>query len=181
MSQSLIPLTGAALLGFLHAGPPSLLLSVADGCNKTAPGHKMDGGYPRGSELTAIDDDKATINNEHELQLKLLRAIESGVAQQATKKDLAALVEQLSEYTNVHFLSEQLLMRMYEYPAYQEHKQHHDELVTQIKALQQRLGSGNGDETASLVATLRDWLTGHIERDDAAFTRYLEQHIQSNS
>ena len=137
----------------------------------------IDAENPRGSDLTAIDNDKTTVQNEHEIQLKLLQAIENGVTQQVTEKDLAALVEQLLEYTNVHFLSEQLLMRMYNYPAYQEHQQHHDELVTQIRALQQRLNSGNGEETAALVISLRDWLTGHIEQHDAAFTRYLERHL----
>ena len=131
--------------------------------------------------MTAVDDDKSTVKNEHELQFKLLRAIESGLAQQAAKKDLVVLVEQLSEYTKVHFLSEQLLMRMYGYPAYQEHQQHHDELITQITALGKKFSSGNGDETSTLVASLRDWLTGHIEQDDATFARYLEQHLQGNN
>ena len=141
----------------------------------------MVGCHPRSTELTAIDNDRATIQNEHDLQFKLLRAVESAVAQQLNEKDLATLVEQLSEYTNVHFLSEQLLMRMYDYPAYQEHQQRHDELVTQIMALKQKLNSGNEEETTKLIASLRDWLTGHIERDDAIFTRYLERHLHQHS
>lgn len=118
--------------------------------------------------------DNATIRNEHDVQIRLLEAIEKGAAEQRPGHELSELVDQLVEYTNVHFLSEQLLMRMYAYPAYAEHEDHHNELLDRIKDMQGTLMGGDEERLPQMARSLQEWITGHIERDDALFSRYLE-------
>lgn len=124
------------------------------------------------SAMTAA---RATMRGEHDVQLRLLEAIEKAAAQRRPDHELAELVEQLVEYTNVHFLSEQLLMRMYAYPGYAEHEDHHDELLDRIKELEAQLADGDEEQLQLTARSLQEWVSGHIGRDDALFARYLEE------
>ena len=130
---------------------------------------------------TGIKSDNTTIHNEHAVQIKLLRAVEEGVAGDLGSGELAELVTQLFEYTKVHFLSEQLLMRMHGYPDYQEHQQHHDELLARIGDLYALLHGQDRQDAATLATSLREWVLGHIGHDDSAFSRYLEQELEGKS
>ncbi len=124
---------------------------------------------------SVMSTDNSAMRNEHDVQIRLLEAIEKGAAAQRPGHELSDLVDQLVEYTNVHFLSEQLLMRMYAYPAYAEHEDHHNELLDRIKDLQGTLADGDEEQLQQMARSLQEWVTGHIKRDDALFSRYLEE------
>ena len=124
------------------------------------------------SAMTAAS---AALRREHDVQLRLLEAIEKAAAHRRPDHELAELVDQLVDYTNVHFLSEQLLMRMYAYPAYAEHEDHHNELLDGIRELEARLAAGDEEQLQRAARNLQEWVNGHIGRDDAMFARYLEE------
>src|ERR1043165_1814593 len=91
-----------------------------------------------------------SMDAEHRLQVTLVNAIEDlvrgGKDAEATGKTIA----QLAEFTNVHFLSEELMMRLYSYPQHDAHKLEHARLVEQVGTLQRHLTAGDGQ--AALVA-----------------------------
>lgn len=130
------------------------------------------------STMTAAS---AAMRREHDVQLRLLEAIEKAAARRRPDHELAELVDQLVEYTNVHFLSEQLLMRMYAYPAYAEHEDHHNVLLDRIKELEGQLAEGDEEQLQLTARSLHEWIDGHIGRDDAMFARYLEEGSAASS
>ena len=65
--------------------------------------------------------DAGVVDGEHEVLLGLLKSLEK-IAKTGKKKDRAGdLLDQLATYAEVHFMSENLLMRLYEYPDYDDH------------------------------------------------------------
>ena len=91
----------------------------------------------------------------------------------ADKAQLGTLLDRLIEFTNIHFMSEQVLMRQQAYPGRPAHEAEHDQLMDQMRDFQMRIESGERTLTAADLSTLRDWVFRHIRTKDTAFAQYL--------
>jgi hemerythrin len=83
----------------------------------------------------SVAADARGISREHQVQIRLMQALAQAVAQ---GDDIAPLLAELSEYSRAHFLSEELLMRLYDYPDYDTHVHDHERMVEWIEALEAR-------------------------------------------
>lgn len=111
----------------------------------------------------------ASIDAEHRLQVSLVNAIEE-LVRSGGDPDLAArTVAQLVDFTNVHFLSEELMMRLYAYPQHDAHKAEHARLVEQVADIRRRMEAREQAAALETVRTLHEWLTKHIRSMDQAF------------
>ncbi|MGA8155403.1 MAG: bacteriohemerythrin [Rhodoplanes sp.] len=113
------------------------------------------------------------LDREHQGQIDLLLAIETELGGAGDTARLAALLDQLIEYTNIHFMSEQVEMRQQVYPGLPAHEAEHDQLMEQMRDFQQRIASAERTLDAADISTLRDWVLRHIRSKDAAFAEYL--------
>jgi hemerythrin len=120
----------------------------------------------RGESPLGLSDVEA----EHALQYKLLGAAERLLA--AGDAGAREVVQQLYDYSEAHFGSEQVLMRLHSYPEYQSHEREHGDLLTALRNLLDRIGEEGG---ASAAGALRRWLTAHIHHADEAFVEYLRR------
>ena len=110
------------------------------------------------------------VEAEHALQYKLLSEAERLLTEGNT--DAAReVVQQLHDYSEAHFGSEQVLMRLHSYPGYQSHLREHGDLLTALRQL--LAGVGTGPATAS-AADLRRWLTSHVHHADQAFLDFMQ-------
>lgn len=87
--------------------------------------------------------------------------------------DAGAILDQLVAYTAVHFMAEQLLMRLHGYSGFDAHQQEHDRLIEQVQELQQRFRSGDMTLTLATIDSLEAWLVGHIHGMDQALSAFL--------
>jgi hemerythrin len=119
--------------------------------------------------LTANPAGLADVEAEHALQYKLLseaeRLMEAGEGRAARE-----VVQQLYAYSEVHFASEQVLMRLHSYPGYQAHEREHGDLLTALGNLLTSLAEDDGSGEAGV---LRRWLTAHIRHADQAFLDFM--------
>lgn len=88
-------------------------------------------------EIHSIVADVSGIHREHQVQIRLMQALAAAVAR---GENIAPTLSQLSEYSRVHFLSEELLMQLYDYPDYATHVQDHERLVAWLDELEGRKG-----------------------------------------
>lgn len=116
------------------------------------------------------------IDGEHKVQLGLLVALSDGLTKKLPQADLTAIVGQLIEFTNVHFMSEQLLMRLYSYPDLDGHEAEHDRLLDQARALEAGIAAGDLTLSGAVLETLRTWLLDHIGGMDKGFATYLTRN-----
>ncbi len=112
---------------------------------------------------------------EHQGQIDLLLDIERELAGAGDKARLATLLDRLVEFTSLHFMSEQVLMRERAYPGFAAHEAEHDQLMDQIRDFQKRVDSGERALEATDLAALRDWVMRHIRTQDAAFAQYCAE------
>jgi len=114
---------------------------------------------------------------EHRVQRELLRRLQETLAQGDEERSASGdLLGQLLDYSEAHFLSEQLLMRLHSYPAYEEHVQEHDRLIETLRTLSEDWARGGGEATGNLLRRVEDWLLTHMRTTDEALAAYLAEH-----
>src|SRR5689334_7710614 len=110
-----------------------------------------------------------SIDTEHKLQVSLVNALEELIRQGKDPALAAKTITQLVDFTNVHFLSEELMMRLYSYPQHDQHKLEHARLTEQVAQLQQRVEAGEQKAALDTIEELHRWLDGHIRSMDQGF------------
>lgn len=113
---------------------------------------------------------------EHRVQLGLVRALRETLEAGGDRSASSAILRQLLDYSDAHFLSEQLLMRLYAYPAYQDHVLEHDRLAGELRSLAESWEGGQGASAAGLLARVEEWLSTHMATTDTALEAYLAEH-----
>ena len=122
-------------------------------------------------ELTTGVDE---MDREHALELQIVRAIQKALATE-DRSQVPELLQQLEDFTNAHFLGEQLLMRMHAYPGFQAHQEEHDRLMNELVHLASSISEGDPTDAARQAEELERWLITHIQSEDQTFAEYLKQ------
>ena len=106
----------------------------------------------------------AATDAEHGIQLGLLEASISALSREAPNAD--ELVEQLYTYSEAHFLSEQLLMRMAARSNYEGHVEQHGELMQDLDKARAELQKGRPAAAQAALEGHRERLLEHIRSWD---------------
>ncbi len=124
-------------------------------------------------------ESQRTLDNEHLVQLGLVDALVAAVDGGEPAANVLQLVTQFIDYTELHFMSEQLLMRRHAYPAHDEHVADHESILEQLQALRTR-SEHDADTplTAERAHSLKGQMLGHIRNRDAALYAYLAERLE---
>lgn len=115
------------------------------------------------SPSVIIDREHAILNG---LVSQLCKAVESG----ATGSQVAGIIEQLIEYSSVHFMSEELLMRLTGYHLYDEHVADHIQMMDELLSMREHHRSGHSPFLLSRARAVVDFLERHVATRDLQFT-----------
>jgi hemerythrin len=124
-------------------------------------------------ESTELTFGIASMDREHKGQLGLLNDLKAAVRSGAPDSVVYALLNELVEHTNLHFLSEELAMRLNAYEAYESHFLEHQRLLVEVQNLKRNLAAGTATDRHSLIEALRSWLLVHIQTADKTLAEYL--------
>ncbi len=124
-------------------------------------------------ESTELSYGIASMDREHAGQLGLLNDLKAAVRSGADDSVVYALLNELVEHTNLHFLSEQLAMRLHAYEAYESHFLEHERLLVEVQNLKRSLATGTATDRHGLIEALRSWLLVHIQTADKTLAEYL--------
>ena len=116
-----------------------------------------------------------TIDAEHDLQMQLLDSLTEALARSGDFSPTRYVLEQFIEFSDMHFLSEQLVMRLHNYPGYEAHLEEHTRLMKKVREIREIIIRGDKTPSLQLILELRDWLLNHIATADAAFGEFLRK------
>lgn len=116
----------------------------------------------------------AEMDQEHALELQIVRSIQTALAN-SDRGTVTQLLQQLEDFTNAHFLAEQLLMRLHAYPGYEAHQQEHDTLMNELKELSQSIRADPSKDPAKDAENLERWLITHMQSSDQSLAEYLKK------
>ncbi len=110
------------------------------------------------------------VEAEHALQYKLLGEVERLLAERNLDRALEVL-RSLYDYSEAHFASEQVLMRLHSYPGYEAHEREHGEVLAALETMTHGIDEATA---ASSADALRRWLTSHVQHWDLAFVQHMK-------
>jgi hemerythrin-like metal-binding protein len=115
----------------------------------------------------------ATLDMHHKRMFDLVNALHEAMLQQQGRSVLAATLDGLIRYTQVHFNSEEVLMEVFAYPGLLEHRVEHDRLSRTVQAFQEQFLHGQAQLTVQLMEFLKTWLVNHLLVSDQKYVDYF--------
>lgn len=122
---------------------------------------------------SASPHDASNIDNEHRIQLGMLKALCEAVESGEPAEKIHEILDQLTAYSELHFMSEELLMRMYSYPDYDDHVLDHEAMTERLKQIMQRYTEGQNSMALQTANEMQEFLLGHINSRDQALSEFL--------
>lgn len=110
-------------------------------------------------------DELQGVDAEHQIQMRLLMALQAAIRDQRPATESAEIRYQLTDFCRTHFLSEELLMRLHAYPDYDDHVNEHEQMLDALEGLT--------DDRS--ISALSAYLLRHIGDRDAKLHGYLER------
>lgn len=116
---------------------------------------------------------KQTMDGEHRVQFGLIRALQQSVEDRQDARTIEGLLQQLIDYSEAHFLSEELLMRLASYDDYEEHAENHLQLLDSLKNVLQQFQTTQRHELIEQVAkSTMAFMVRHIQTRDLRFSKW---------
>jgi hemerythrin-like metal-binding protein len=117
----------------------------------------------------------ATIDSEHALQARLVAVLREAVESGRDHAVVAEILRRVEDTSNVHFMSEELLMRLDAYDHYGLHVEEHRKLLHQLAQVRNRFEADPAYDLKPSLAFIEDWLNNHIKGMDRRFADALKQ------
>lgn len=114
------------------------------------------------------------IDEQHKVLVAMLNELHRAIVEHHGKDTSRQILDQLADYTRTHFLLEESLMRLINYPGFEIHKQQHEDLISQVKDLQNKLDHEGAAITFELLHFLKVWLSQHINESDKRFGTFFQ-------
>ena len=113
------------------------------------------------------------IDEQHKVLIDLLNKLHNAILHHHGADACGQIMDELCEYTKIHFAVEESILRILDYPNYENHKEHHEQLLSQVRELRHKMETENHSISFELLHFLKKWLTIHIMEEDTAYTEHL--------
>jgi hemerythrin len=113
------------------------------------------------------------IDEQHKTLVDLVNQLHRAISEHRASEVAIGILEELAAYTQTHFQTEEALMSLLQYDGYRVHKAVHDALIEEVAELKAKLAAGKASVNFELMHFLKQWLTKHIQGDDAQLGAYL--------
>ncbi len=116
------------------------------------------------------------IDEQHKRLIDIINELYEALAAKKDRDKVATVLNELVEYTKVHFAVEETLMRIFHYEDYDAHKEIHDRIVARVLDFQAKFNAGNDSVGMELLLFLKEWLFDHINKVDKRYTKHFQAH-----
>lgn len=121
------------------------------------------------------------IDRDHRYMVCYLNTVELALQNPDEMGVLLTAISQLYNYAYEHFMREELIMKKISYPAFNDHRKEHKDLLEQLLKLKVDLESHYTKEEIlekydEIVKFLRHWLVDHVLLTDMKLKPFLSQY-----
>ncbi|MES9992509.1 MAG: bacteriohemerythrin [Candidatus Thiodiazotropha sp.] len=113
------------------------------------------------------------IDEQHKMLVSLVNKMHEAIHQRHGSDVVKGILGDLADYTRIHFAVEESLMRILNYPDYENHKEIHEELLQSVSDLQEKVATGKTAIGFELMHFLKTWLTKHIMEEDMEYSSFF--------
>lgn len=119
----------------------------------------------------------ADIDREHEVQLGLLRALCKAAGENRDAAAIGEILDRLIAYSEAHFASEELLMRLKSYDDYEDHVEDHAQTMDTLRGIAASHAQGDPSLIAGRATELLGFIGNHIATRDRRFADYVRNGL----
>ena len=120
------------------------------------------------------------IDREHQRLFALAESLHEAMLEGQGKAILQDLLASLAAYTCYHFAHEERLMERIRYPDYRQHREQHEALRLRVRAIQDRISSGEMTMTIEVMHFFMEWLQRHTTTSDREIAGYMKKSRAAN-
>jgi len=113
------------------------------------------------------------IDSQHQRLFALVNDLHQAMSSPEGAGDLSRALEELIDFTRVHFATEESLMTRHAYPEYDKHRAEHLALLQDVGQLLQRFRDGDVLIPFAIELDLEAWAIKHIETSDKPLAAFL--------
>jgi len=115
------------------------------------------------------------IDNQHKRLINIINELSDAMGAGKGKDVLGKVLQELIQYVNTHFKTEEDYMVKYSYPEYEAHRYEHEKLTDEVKRFYEDFNAGRALLTIQIMNFLRNWLMDHIVVKDKKFGKFLNE------
>jgi hemerythrin len=115
----------------------------------------------------------ARCDNDHKKLFTLINTLHDAMAQGKGADVVQQTVQELLDYTRVHFSAEEALMQKAGYAELATHRAQHQEFVRKVEQFQKDLQVSKTGKAVVVLGFLKDWLSKHIKQTDQRYSAQL--------
>ncbi|HEY1159280.1 MAG TPA: bacteriohemerythrin [Terracidiphilus sp.] len=116
------------------------------------------------------------MDDQHGILMDTLNELRLAMMRGCGREKVSKLLDQLIEFTRMHFWSEEQLMEQTGFLSLAEHRAEHHRLLAQILQSAHRLQHGEAAHTSDFLCFLHDWFIDHVEGLDQQYGAWLNKH-----
>ena len=115
-------------------------------------------------------------DREHQVQLDLLQKLCQTIDTGTDDAGIGPLLTELIDYSEAHFMSEELLMRLKSYDDFESHLKDHVDMLDTLRAI----AAGHAVGQTELIAGKAHEVLGFIQQHIATRDRHLADYVRTN-
>ena len=120
------------------------------------------------------------IDEQHKILIHLInRLYDEAILKKANQSIIDDILNELKQYTIIHFSVEESLFRLFDYPHVDAHQKQHERLKEEVISVHNKFKNGAA-VTIELMSFLRRWIKNHIMMEDKKYSPFfLERGLKS--
>jgi len=115
------------------------------------------------------------MDDQHGILMDAINELRQALIRGCGREKISELLDQLIEFTRMHFSSEEQLMAQTGFPGLEEHRAEHHRMLAEILQAAHRLQYGEGLQLRPLLCGMHDGFLEHIESIDRQYSPWLRE------
>lgn len=111
------------------------------------------------------------IDNQHKEYLKIVNELYDAIYMRRTREKLSEILDELINYADYHFSTEEKYFRKFNYPQAKEHIVEHRRFSEKMEGLKKDFKNREIEISFELVDYLENWLLEHLAEQDKKYTK----------
>jgi hemerythrin len=116
------------------------------------------------------------IDDQHKSLFGLLNQLYSAMKAGKPEQILKPLLDDLVHYAQVHFATEEMYMKQFEFPGYAEHCTEHQAFKERLLGFQSGLSAERFTLSMEIAGFLKNWVHDHISITDKRYSACFNEH-----
>ena len=127
----------------------------------------------------ALRTDIPEIDEQHQGLIEIYNLLDDAYHSGSANRKMGEILARLLRYAQMHFETEENLMRRFDYEGLEEHAAEHAELVDQLRRFVLRFTKKEERISTEMLAFVSNWITHHIQESDGQFAPMIREALQA--